>query len=235
MGVFAIRPVLRTAAWIIAAIIVSLNVKLVFNEVTGWLSAAGDDAWLIWITVVPVCMAAFGLLLYITLRPIRTRAEEVKDKAPHGHATALGAIAGPVYKRIAVSIDFSSIDQLAIRSAVAQGGKDSAYCLLHVVESAGATVYGSDIADRESSVDLQELEGYAVQLRSQGYQVDTRIGYGNPKKRIPELTTAFGADLLVMGAHGHTWWKDLIFGTTVDAVRHKLKLPVFIVRKGDNT
>jgi manganese transport protein len=235
MGVFAIRPVLRTAAWIIAAIIVSLNVKLVFNEVTGWLSAAGDDAWLIWITVVPVCMAAFGLLLYITFRPIRTRAEEVKDKAPHGHATALGAIAGPVYKRIAVSIDFSSIDQLAIRSAVAQGGRDSAYCLLHVVESAGATVYGSDIADRESSVDLQELEGYAVQLRSQGYQVDTRIGYGNPKKRIPELTMAFGADLLVMGAHGHTWWKDLIFGTTVDAVRHKLKLPVFIVREGDKT
>jgi manganese transport protein len=232
MGVFAIRPVLRTAAWIIAAIIVSLNVKLVINEVTGWLAIAGDSAWVIWITVVPICLAAFGLLVYITFRPIRS-AESGKERAPHGQALALGALSGPAYRRIAVCIDFSSIDQLAIRSAVAQGGSDSAYCLLHVVESAGATVYGSDIADRESSIDMQELEGYASQLRSQGYQVDTRIGYGNPKKRIPEMTAEFNADLLVMGAHGHTWWKDLIFGTTVDAVRHKVKIPLFIVRDGD--
>ena len=38
------------------------------------------------------------------------------------------------------------------------------------------------------------------------------------------------ADLLVMGAHGHRLLKDILFGTTVDAVRHLLKTPVLIVR-----
>jgi len=38
-----------------------------------------------------------------------------------------------------------------------------------------------------------------------------------------------GIDLLVMGAHGHKGFKDLLFGTTVDSVRHKIKIPLFIV------
>jgi manganese transport protein len=48
-----------------------------------------------------------------------------------------------------------------------------------------------------------------------------KIGFGNPKRIIPEIVTQFNADLLVMGAHGHNWFKDLIFGTTVDIVRHR--------------
>jgi manganese transport protein len=45
------------------------------------------------------------------------------------------------------------------------------------------------------------------------------------------LVHEFGADWLVMGAHGHTFFKDLIFGTTVDSVRHRVKIPVLIVRE----
>jgi manganese transport protein len=37
-------------------------------------------------------------------------------------------------------------------------------------------------------------------------------------------------DLLVMGAHGHKGFKDLIFGTTVDAVRHRIKIPVLVIK-----
>jgi manganese transport protein len=33
-----------------------------------------------------------------------------------------------------------------------------------------------------------------------------------------------------MGAHGHHAVKDLIFGTTVGAVRHAVEIPVLIVR-----
>ncbi|MCK6695817.1 MAG: universal stress protein, partial [Thermoanaerobaculia bacterium] len=33
-----------------------------------------------------------------------------------------------------------------------------------------------------------------------------------------------------MGAHGHRTIKDLIFGATVDAVRHAVRIPVLIVR-----
>jgi len=33
-----------------------------------------------------------------------------------------------------------------------------------------------------------------------------------------------------VAAHGHKWYKDLIFGATIDAVRHDVAAPVLIVR-----
>jgi len=33
----------------------------------------------------------------------------------------------------------------------------------------------------------------------------------------------------VVGAHGHRGFKDLIYGQTVNSVRHQLKIPVLMV------
>ena len=232
MGVFVIRPWLQITAWAIALIIVSLNVKLVSDEVMGWENAAGENSWILWITVIPVCVACALLLLYITLKPVLTkRATEKRAKVPHGTAATLSGIEKPTYDRIAVTLDFSSMDSVTIGSAISQGGHGAHYMLIHIVETAGAIAYGSDIADHESEEDTTGLESYVRQLKEQGYKAEMRIGYGNPKRRIPEIVKEFGADLLVMGAHGHKFFKDLIFGTTVDTVRHRLSIPVLIVRE----
>ncbi|MCB0577546.1 MAG: universal stress protein, partial [Saprospiraceae bacterium] len=53
---------------------------------------------------------------------------------------------------------------------------------------------------------------------------------GTAKKAVPLLVNENNVDLLVMGAHGHHTFKDLIFGTTVGAVRHAVKMPVLVVR-----
>jgi len=231
MGVFAIKPWVKIAAWTIAFIIVSLNVKLVIQEITGWLNDAGENAWIIWLVVIPLCVATGILLFYITFKPLFDRRRQEKNaRPPHGSASLLENLEKPIYKKIAITIDFSSVDSICIQSAMAQGGKSASYLLLHVVETAGAIWYGSEIADRESSVDTASLQDYLDQLKQQGYQVEMQIGYGNPKQIIPELVTKFDADLLVMGAHGHKWAKDLIFGTTVDTVRHRVAIPVLIVR-----
>jgi manganese transport protein len=232
MGVFVIKPWMKITAWIIAIIIVSLNVKLVIQEITGWLDAAGNQAWIVWLTAVPVCIGAGLLLTYITIKPlIDKRHAEKALKTPHGTAIVLNEIDKPVYKRIAICIDFSGMDSIAIRSALAQGGSNARYILLHVVETAGAMVYGSDIADMESNEDQTALQNYVDQLSSRNFHVEMKVGYGNPKRRIPEMVNTFNADLLVMGAHGHNLIKDLIFGTTVDSVRHRINIPVFIVRE----
>ncbi|MCE2895542.1 MAG: Nramp family divalent metal transporter [Flammeovirgaceae bacterium] len=231
MGVFAIKPWVKIAAWTIAFIIVSLNVKLVIQEITGWLNDAGENAWIIWLVVIPLCVATGILLFYITFKPLFDRRRQEKNaRPPHGSASLLENLEKPIYKKIAITIDFSSVDSICIQSAMAQGGKNASYLLVHVVETAGAIWYGSEIADSESSVDTASLQDYLDQLKQQGYQVEMRIGYGNPKQIIPELVTKFDADLLVMGAHGHKWAKDLIFGTTVDTVRHRVAIPVLIVR-----
>ena len=37
------------------------------------------------------------------------------------------------------------------------------------------------------------------------------------------------ADMLVVGAHRHTGLKDLIYGETINTVRHELQIPVLVV------
>lgn len=231
MGIFVIKPWIKIAAWVIALIIVTLNVKLVYQEITNWLINAGENAWIIWITVVPVCLAATALLLYITLKPyIERLAAEKEARIPHGEAVTLDVSKKLIYNRIAIAIDFSKMDNLTIQSALAQGGTGARYILLHVVETAGAMVYGSEIEDQESAKDSAALENYARQLAEKGFAVEIKIGFGNPRRRLPEMVAAFQTDLLVMGAHGHQLFKDLIFGTTVDTVRHRVKIPVLIVK-----
>lgn len=232
MGVFVIKPWVRIAAWVIAFIIVSLNVKLVYQEVQNWLQNAGEYAWLIYLLVIPLCLATGGLLLYITFKPLLDRRRQERNaKLPHGTGSELLDLDKPIYQKITISIDFSSIDNLAIRSALSQGGKYATYQLVHVVETAGALWYGSEIADRESGEDKLALQKYVDQLVIQGYRVEMEIGFGNPRKVIPEIVGKFKSDLLVMGAHGHKWAKDLVFGATVDTVRHRVNIPVLIVRE----
>ena len=82
----------------------------------------------------------------------------------------------------------------------------------------------------ESEIDRENLNKYVNYLHDLGYEGSGEMGFGSPKTAIVEKATAFNADLLVMGAHGHRLLKDILFGTTVDAVRHALKIPVLIVR-----
>ncbi|WP_276373893.1 Nramp family divalent metal transporter [Chryseolinea sp. H1M3-3] len=231
MGEYVIKPWMKIAAWLIAAIIVTLNVKLVIQEITVWLTAAGGDAWIVWVTAVPVCIAAGVLLLYITFKPFIEKFAERDTKIPHGTAVKLDVSYKLSYHRIAVTIDFGKMDNETIRSAIAQGGINARYLLLHVVETAGAMVYGSDIEDQESAEDTLALENYKNQLVDKGYDVEIKIGFGNPRSTIPEMVKEFQADLLVMGAHGHKFFKDIIFGATVDTVRHRVDIPVLVVKE----
>ena len=46
------------------------------------------------------------------------------------------------------------------------------------------------------------------------------------------MVNSFDADLLVVGAHGHRFLSDLLRGSTVDALRHRVACNVFLVGKG---
>ena len=73
MGQYAIKPLLRAAAWVVAGVIAALNLKLAFDEISGWLLGAGSHAWLLWITVVPAAAGLVGLLVYVTVKPALER------------------------------------------------------------------------------------------------------------------------------------------------------------------
>ena len=88
-------------------------------------------------------------------------------------------------------------------------------------------MYGAETNDYERNEDSENLLAYKNQLIERGYHCEFKLGFGRPKSVIPDLVK--GVDLLVMGTHGHTVIKDLLFGTTVESVRHKIDIPLVLV------
>jgi len=68
-------------------------------------------------------------------------------------------------------------------------------------------------------------------LEAEGIEVETEVIHSsNPKNEIIRYAERVRPDLLIMGAHGHKRLKDLIFGNTIDPVRHALNVPILVVR-----
>jgi manganese transport protein len=227
---FEISKITQIASWIVALIIVSLNAKLVFDEINGWLQTS-DNPIVLWLTVVPLAFGFLILLLYIVLRPFITKAKhEIASHLPHNFELNFNKVATYNKKNIAISVDFSDADQIAINSAFELGGKEANYTLIHVVETIGAIFYGENIEDHETTIDEKLLLEYKEILTEKGFTIATQLGFGKPNKAIPKIVNEGNFDILVMGTHGHTGFKDILFGTTVDKLRHKISIPLFIVK-----
>jgi manganese transport protein len=220
----------RIAAWLIALIIVSLNAKLVFDEITDWLTTSAHPG-ILWVTIVPLAVSFLILLLYITFMPFIVKPKnDIYNHSPHSLKLKVGTEGIYAKKNIAVSVDFSAADEGALNNAFALGGDEATYTLIHVVETVGAIMYGDSIEDHETSVDEKLLADYKDLLTLKGYKVQTKLAFGEPATGIPKIVNEGKYDLLVMGTHGHTGFKDLVFGTTVDKVRHRIKIPLYIIK-----
>ena len=227
---FHISKTTQIVSWSVASIIILLNIKLVFDEINGWLETS-EHSILLWLTVVPLAIGFLILLIYIILKPFITKAkEDIHNHSPHNLKLQFSKMGTYNNKRIAVSVDFSSADEVAINHAFELGGIEAKYTLIHVVETVGAMLYGKNIEDHETLVDAKLLNQYKEMLSEKGFKVKTKLGFGKPNKVIPEIINNGKFDVLVMGTHGHTGFKDLIFGTTVDKLRHKISIPLFIVK-----
>lgn len=230
MGEFAIGKFTKIASWVIALVIVSLNAKLVYDEITTWVTEAENPIY-IWALVVPIALAALFLLLYIIVEPFVQKKKRSAKLVPHINEVIVNERPGVlVYKNIAIALDFSTTDSKSISSALQMGGKEAHYTLIHIVETVGAMVYGDQANDFETSSDKDYLDKYKLALEEKGYTVSTRLNFGSPKQQIPLIINESGDfDILILGAHGHSWFKDIVLGTTVNAVRHKIKIPLLII------
>jgi manganese transport protein len=103
--------------------------------------------------------------------------------------------------------------------------------LLHVEEGVTSQVYGSLSSTAEVEAGRKYLDEIVESLRAEGIEVETMVAHSsNPNREIIRSAREIQPDLLVMGAHGHGGLKDLIFGTTINSVRHKLRIPLLVVR-----
>jgi manganese transport protein len=227
MGDFSISPFIKSLAWIVASVLVYLNIQLVSGEVFAFLARTGSLGWKM--LILAACLFGILLILYILFHPWITRKSRKASIQVHPVSGSLRELKAPVFRHIAIALDFSEHDEKLLAYAIGQGGKDTVYLLIHVVESASAQMLGNESDDYETRRDQERLDLYKTQLAAEAISCITRLGYRSRSKEIARIVKEERADMLVIGAHGHSGLKDFIYGETVNTVRHELKIPVLIV------
>ena len=250
MGEFANKPWVMTLALLTAAIILTLNVNLVAQEVTGWFKDAGSSATLLAMLVVPVLVALGLLLLYVLFAPLLQRIPAFAVAAPHAPTPAglpaspraarpalrptvadvIGESSEPL-RRIAVALELGPADGPVLDHVLAmRRSPDTEVTLIHIAESAASRYLGEESSDEEARQDEAMLETVAARLREYGIRTSVALGHGEVAPELAKLVTAANAELLVTGAHGHRLIGDLVLGSTTSSVRHLVSCPVLTVR-----
>ena len=240
MGRFANPLWVRVLAWITAAIIAALNGKLVLDKIEEWMQLSAGRfvgpvplSWFVGGSLYGVFGAAVALLAWITLRPFfKTSPQWLPAPSLKLDWKISGVPEFP--RRIGVALEHDQADAEIIGHALAQGRPGATrLILLHVVDTPMTRVYGDETADRETGADERYLASVVDAVRQRGFAAESALLHGPDRAvRLLAKLKEEPVDLLVVGSHGHGLVRDLLYGQTVDKVRHGLDIPMLIVRPG---
>ncbi|MEP6936997.1 MAG: universal stress protein [Chthoniobacterales bacterium] len=140
-----------------------------------------------------------------------------------------------MYKKILVALENSRWDGalLAHIGALAALHR-SELLLVHVADGFAARNYElMKLAEsQEMKDDRTYLEASAAVLRERGLSAVTHLALGDPATGILKTAADEQCDLIAMTTHGHRLLADIIYGSTINHVRHKAEVPVLLVRGG---
>ena len=247
MGAFATPWWGQVLAWGVAGVIVALNGKLVFDQVRSWIALAGRSGvglgpvpldWLVGAVLVALIASVASLLFWVTIKPL------VRPSPAWGPPASVSldwveALRPHSLSRIGVALEHGQADAEILNRALSLAQTDRErpdLLLLHVVDTPVTRVHGADTADRETGADARYLDELVQTLRERGYRARSVLLYGpDPAGQLVSYLRKDPVDLLVVGSHGHGLVRDLLFGQTVDRVRHQLNVPMLIARPGRDT
>ncbi|MCF6444474.1 universal stress protein [Nereida sp. MMG025] len=112
------------------------------------------------------------------------------------------------------------------------GGKSSLRAVDHVARAklfkgleAKVVTAGTDTAEVR-----QKLDGAAAMLKGAGLTVTTEIAEGQAENAIADRIGDGAADMLVMGAYGHSRIRSLIIGSTTTQMIRSCQVPLLLFR-----
>jgi manganese transport protein len=138
-----------------------------------------------------------------------------------------------VYQHILVAVEHSKADEAILDHIISLARMTNGRLLLVHVADGFAARHFEDLQLRESEEirdDRAYLQRRADELRNAGLQVDCRLAMGDPATEIIKIADEEHVDLIAMSTHGHRFLSDLVHGTTVDKVRHTVRVPVLLLR-----
>jgi nucleotide-binding universal stress UspA family protein len=138
-----------------------------------------------------------------------------------------------MYSRILIAVEHSTADATILEHVEALARLAGSRLLLVHVADGWAARHFDELKLRESEEmrdDRAYLEAIADELRAKGFDVDCFLAMGDPATEISRVASEGSVDLIAMATHGHRGVSDLIHGQTVDAVRHRVSIPVLLLR-----
>jgi len=229
MGAFANALWVKVLAWGTSVIIITLNGKLVYDQLTEWVT--GGAPFTVTFIAVVLAAAVSLFLLYIIMLPWLQGTKGWEEAKPTGATAVIEAIETHSAKHIVAALGRDSSDAAIVSRALSLARADKAMLtLIHVVDSAPAQVYSRDVYDEHTRKDEQYLLEIATEVRAAGVAVEIALALGDPSQELIKFAAAHNVDMLVMGSHGHRLLGDMLWGQTVDPVRHGVGIPVMVVR-----
>jgi nucleotide-binding universal stress UspA family protein len=140
---------------------------------------------------------------------------------------------GSMYDRILVAIENSDADRTIVSHVTALAKTIGAELLLvHVADGWVARNYDQlKLRDSEEmKADRLYLEKLRDELTADGLIVKTQLAMGDPASELVKIANGGTVDLVAMATHGHRYLADIVHGTTVDRVRHLVKIPVLLLK-----
>lgn len=138
-----------------------------------------------------------------------------------------------MYQRILVAIEHSKADETILEHVGQLARLTGASLLLVHVADGWVARHFDDLTLRESEEmreDRAYLEQLAARLNAAGLPTKAKLALGDPATELINAAGEERVDLIAMSTHGHRFLNDLIRGTTVDRVRHEVKVPVLLLR-----
>ncbi len=229
MGAFASKVWVKILAWITSIAIIALNGKLVYDQIMEWMQ--GGAPLVVTVIAIGITAAISLFLVYIIILPLIRGAKRWEEEQPAGALAVIEGIETHAMRHIAAALGRDGGDAVIVGRALSLAKAESAMLtLIHIVDSAPAQVYSSDVYDEHTRDDEQYLLEIASEVRASGVAVEIALVNGDPSKELIKFASSHGVDMLVMGSHGHRLLGDLLWGETVDPVRHGVEIPVMVVR-----
>jgi nucleotide-binding universal stress UspA family protein len=136
-----------------------------------------------------------------------------------------------MYEKILVTLDGTATDRAIIEHIQGLAKLTGSHLvLLHVADGWAARTYGADAVGPEIAEDTAYLEKIRAEMEAAGIPARAELAYGEPAEQIVRWVEKNGCDLLAMSTHGHRLLGDLFRGTTATEVRHRVSVPVLMLR-----
>jgi nucleotide-binding universal stress UspA family protein len=138
-----------------------------------------------------------------------------------------------MYRSILVAVENSPADRTILTHVRELASLTGAELLLVHVADGWAARHFDELKLRESEemkADRAYLDRLAAELSASSLKVTTELAMGDPATELIRLCDERKVDLIAMSTHGHRFFNDLLRGTTVDKVRHLVRIPVLLLR-----